>query len=560
MRMIWFLRTGSWKAQGNVSLIRVQNVTMRFEDRLVLREAYFRLQKGDRVGFIGQNGTGKTTLLKLILAQSGHASADDIAPSEGKVESTPGLSIGYFSQFSELEGDLSVQETLEAVFAPVRALEKELEEVSDSMGRISPDDDDAMNAAMTRQSELLEEIELRDGWDYPTRIDIALNKLGFSETYRQRPINQLSGGWRNRAALAKILLEQPDLLLLDEPTNYLDIEGVAWLEQWLNQIRGAFLLVSHDRHFLDKVVNRIVEIENYHLHEYPGDYSAYVIEKRFRIKNLERQFEHEEELLIYEAEAIEDRRATAKDPGGALKRKLADVKKRSQPRPADVIVTDIYQGLRARANLFRAECVEKSYDEQCLFSNVSFELHAGDRLAIVGPNGSGKTTLLRLITGEESPDAGRLLWEGGVEPIYFNKVLAELDPKDTVAHAVNVIDMAFHAPRKQVNRFLNLLRFSEMDQKQRIGTLSGGQRARVALALCLLSGSPVILLDEPTNHLDMTSIQVMERALTHFPGAVIVVSHDRFFLDKVATRLLVFEEGKVKEITGNWAIYEASIG
>ena len=540
-----------------MSLIRVQNVTMRYDDRLVLREVNFRLQKGDQVGFIGQNGAGKTTLLKLILAQVGHASAEEITPTEGKVDMTPGVRIGYFSQFSELDGDLSVQQVLEGVFADVRAVESELETLSARMSEESLDEA-AMEAALLRQGELLEEMERRDGWNYPTLIDTALGKLGFSETYRHRPLHQLSGGWRNRAALAKILLEEPDVLLLDEPTNYLDIEGVAWLEQWLNKIRGAFLLISHDRHFLDRVVSRIIEIENYHLHEYPGDYTAYVREKQFRIKTLERQFEHEEELLIYEAEAIEERRAAAKDPGGALNRKLADVKKRTQPRPADTIVTEMYQGLRARANLFRAEDVAKSYGNQQLFSGVSFEIHAGDRLAIVGPNGSGKTTLLRLLTGEETADAGRLQWEGGVEPVYFNKVLTELDPKDTVAHAANIIGMAFHAPRKQVNRFLSLLRFSEMDQKQRIGTLSGGQQARVALALCLLSGSPVILLDEPTNHLDMTSIQVMERALIHFPGAIIVVSHDRFFLDKVATRLLVFEEGQVREIMGNWTMYEAS--
>lgn len=534
-----------------MSLIRLHNVTVRFEDRLILRDVFFRLQKGDRVGFVGKNGAGKTTLLKLILGQA--------EATEGKAEVTPGLRIGYFSQFSELDGDLSVQQVLEETFAEVRAIEAELEEIGNRL-MAEPVEGEALDRALERQAFLLEEMDQRDGWNYPVLIETVMNKLGFSEAHRHRPIRQLSGGWRNRAALAKILLEEPDVLLLDEPTNYLDIEGVAWLEEWLRKLRGAFLLVSHDRHFLDRVVNRIVEVENYHLHEYPGDYTAYIREKQFRFKTLERQFQHEEEMLIYETEAIDERREAARDPGGALRRKLADVKKRTEPRPTDLIISDMYQLLRVRANLFRAENVSKGYDGQTLFKNVSFELHQGDRVAIVGRNGSGKTTLLRLITGEETPDSGKIVWEGGITHAYFNAVLENLPPNDTVSHAVNVVGVAYNAPRKQVHRFLEMLRFSEMDVKQRIGTLSGGQKARVALAQCLLAGAAVLVLDEPTNHLDMTSIQVMERALVHFPGAVVVVSHDRFFLDKVATRLLVLEEGDtaVREVIGNWTTWQAS--
>lgn len=540
-----------------MSLIRLHNVTVRFDERLVLKEAFFRLQKGDRAGFVGKNGAGKTTLLKLILAEAGLGDDAPVLPDEGTVEVAPDIRVGYFSQFSELDGDLSVQEVLEAVFSEVRALEAELEEIGTRLTE-SPVEGEALDRELARQAALIEEIELRDGWNYPTRIDTVLGKLGFHEAYRHRPIRNLSGGWRNRAALAKILLEEPDVLLLDEPTNYLDIEGVAWLEEWLRRIRGAFLLVSHDRHFLDRVVTRIVEVENYHLHEYPGDYTAYVREKQFRLKTLERQFAHEEELLIFESEAIEERRDAAKDPSGAQKRKLADVRKQAEPKPVDVILTDIYQSLRVRENLLRVEGAGKSYGEQRLFANVSFELHQGDRLAIVGPNGCGKSTLLRLVTGEETPGAGKVVWEGGIERISFNRVLEDLPVKDTVGHAVNVTGMAFNAPRKQVQRFLEMLRFSEMDVKQRIGTLSGGQKARVALAQCLLSGASVIIMDEPTNHLDMTSIQVMERALAYFPGAVLMVSHDRFFLDKTATRLLVFESGNVHEVSGNWTTWQAS--
>jgi ATP-binding cassette subfamily F protein 3 len=542
-----------------MSVVRFQNVSIHYGEAPVLRDVFFRLRQGDRVGLIGVNGSGKTTVLKLILGQE--------APSEGNVETDPASRIGYFSQFSELDGEQSVQEVMEDVFADVRAMETELSEMEHALS--DPDlfsgkpaaagAENRGQALLTRQAVLLEAMDHRDGWTYPTRINTVLSKLGFDDTNRYLPISQLSGGWRNRASLAKLLLQEPDVLLLDEPTNYLDIDGLAWLEEWLNKLRGAILVVSHDRHFLDRVVNRIVEIENYHFQEYDGDFTRYVREKQFRIKTLQRQFQHEEELLVFESEAIADRREAAKNPKQALARKLADLKKRIEPRPVDIIVTQVYQGLRVPDKIFRSEESSKSYGSKRLFRNVSFEIARGDRLAIVGPNGCGKTTLLKLMSGEEAPDSGKLACEGGVEWDSFNERMAALDPGDTVTHAVNIVGMAFHAPRKQVNRFLSLLRFSELDLKQRIGTLSGGQKARIALAQCLLSGASLLLLDEPTNHLDVTSIQVMERALIQFPGAIVVISHDRFFIDKVATRLLVFEEGgHVRDVSGNWTIWQGT--
>jgi ATP-binding cassette subfamily F protein 3 len=240
---------------------------------------------------------------------------------------------------------------------------------------------------------------------------------------------------------------------------------------------------------------------------------------------------------------------------------LANIKKRATPRPVDAIVTGIYRDLYVPNQLCRAERLAKAYGDQVLFEDLTFEIQRGDRICILGPNGCGKTTLLRVLTEEEPPDEGSITWAKTASYVYYNQVFEELDPNDTVTHAVNIIGLAYLAPRKQVNRFLSLLQFAEMDLTQRIGTLSGGQRARVALAKCLLSGAGVIVLDEPTNHLDMPSTQVMERALLHFPGAVVVVSHDRFFIDKIASRILVFlGEGLVEETAGNWTIWQASQG
>ena len=533
-----------------MSLIRLQNLTKRFDDHVILRDVFFRLSQGDRVGLIGKNGSGKTTLLKLILGRE--------EPSAGTVAIDRGLEIGYFSQFSELRGEASVLDVLDEVFAPIHTIEDKLRDLEAAL-EAQPGDQE-LQRLLYEQAALFEEMERLDGWSCELRMETVLSKLGFNDEHRERPIDQLSGGWRNRAALSKILLEGPSVLLMDEPTNFLDIAGLTWLEEWFNKLRGALMVVSHDRHFLDQVVNKVVEVENHRLQEYEGGFTEYVGQKYRRLKTLERQFEHEEALLAYEALAL-DRCARAS--GRKHKRRLANIKKRKTPRPVDKIITGIYQGLSVPTVLCSVEKISKTYEEQTVLREVSFELHHRQRLAVVGPNGCGKTTLLRVLSAYEEPDSGTILWgvRSNVEFAYYNAILEELDLDDTVTHAVNSFRMAVNAPRKVVNRFLTLMQFSEMDLRQRIGTLSGGQRARVALARCLLSGAQVIILDEPTNHLDVTSTQVMERALVRFPGSVIVVSHDRFFMDKVATRLLVFGEGgRTRAAGGNWRKAQAGKG
>ncbi len=513
-----------------MSLIRFNDVAVRFENAQVLREAFFRLETGDRVGLIGRNGSGKSTLLKLILEQ--------VSPDSGTVTVEPGVRIGYFSQFSELDGANTITEVLEGVFTEIRGIEAELASIDAAIGAGADD----LDPLIHRQSDLFAEMDRLDGWDYQRRIDTALTTLGFTAEHRTCPIDDLSGGWRNRAALAKIVLEDPQVLLLDEPTNYLDVAGVEWLEAWFRAFTGAAIIVSHDRRFLDTVVTRIIELENFHLHEYPGNFAEYVVQKQFRLKTLEAQFVHESELLAFEAEGIADRREAAKASSRGLDKQLSTIKKSRAPRPVDQIITEIYGGLHVKDVLARVEALDKSYGEKVLFRGLQFELRRGNRVAVLGANGSGKSTLLRVLMGEEKPDSGEVNWAAGASVVSYNRMLADLDDDDTITHAVNALpnSLALTATRKSVGRFLSMFQFSEADLKSRIGTLSGGQRARVAMAQCLLSGAAVLVLDEPTNHLDMASTQVMERALVHFPGAVIVVSHDRFFTDKIANRYLVF--------------------
>ncbi|UVJ40914.1 ABC-F family ATP-binding cassette domain-containing protein [Arthrobacter sp. CJ23] len=526
-----------------MSLIRLHDVSVRFDNVQVLREAFFRLESGDRVGLIGKNGSGKSTLLKMIL--------DQVAPDAGTVTLELGTKVGYFSQFSELDGDASILEVLDGLFAHIKAIEAELADI-DAAIAADPSDPAELDRLIHRQSGLFEDMDRLDGWDYQRSIEKVLTTLGFNEAHRSCAIDALSGGWRNRAALAKILLEAPDVLLLDEPTNYLDVAGVEWLEGWFPSFKGAAIIVSHDRQFLDSVVTRIIEVENYHLHEYPGNFGEYVTAKQFRLKTLESQFMHESELLAFEAEGISDRREAAKAAGKGLGNQLAKIKKSRAPRPVDKIITEIYGGLHVKDVLCRVESLGKSYGGRTLFSGLSFEIRRGNRIVVLGSNGSGKSTLLRALTGEEAADSGEVVWAKGAGVVSYNQILAGLDENDTVTHAVNAMpdSLALTATKKSVNRFLAMFQFSEADLRQRIGNLSGGQRARVALAQCLLSGASVLLLDEPTNHLDLSSTQVMERALLHFPGAVVVVSHDRFFTDKIATKRLVFgrDAGKPADV------------
>lgn len=542
-------------------MVRLKSVTCRYDEgRVVLRDVSFRVDRGERVALLGGNGSGKTTLLRLISGR--------LDPESGSVDRGDGVRFAYFSQHTDIPDDATPVEVLESVVADHLALHEELEAIE----RRLTEGGGNVDALVERQHQLLTAMDAEGAWDARRRIDTVLSKLGFDDVHRTRRARELSGGWRNRAALARVLLEEPDLVLLDEPTNYLDVDGIAWLETWMRSLGGAAVIASHDRHFLDQVATRIVEVEAAALDEYPGSFSEYVRLKDSRRKALEKRSRVEAELWAFELAAIGDRREAARNPSRFLKRRLADIKKDVTPPLVDQVLTDLYARLRIGDQLGRTEKLTIERGGRVLVRDLDLEITRGSRIGVIGPNGCGKSSLLAVLAGDLDPAAGRVLQPQGsqyptagrvVRPpgalwVSFASVRDALDPNESLTHAVNTAPMVETAPRKQVHRFLEMLRFTELDLRKPIGDMSGGQQARAALAVCLLSGAGVLLADEPTNHLDLMSTQVMERALVHFPGAVIVVSHDRFFLDKVANRLLVFEaDGRLRHVEGTWTTWDA---
>ncbi len=548
-----------------MSMVRLKNLTVRYEQQQVVREVFLRVASGERVALMGANGSGKSSLLRLIVRTAlanGQGTASTHLPEggavpevDGAVELDAGIRVGYFSQFSRLDDERSIEEVLLDAFSEVRSWERRLTAIEAAL--CEPDAD--YDTLLTEQADLLEKMDHADGWNYVLRIDTVLSKLGFSAEHRQRPIGHLSGGWRNRASLALVLLEVPDLLLLDEPTNYLDIDGIAWLEQWLARLAGATLVVSHDRQFLDSITNRMVEVQNYRLHEYSGNYAAYVWEKTKAAKTLEKEFRHEEELLAFETSALAARKKARQGGGRGGGRCVVG----GETPLVDRVVSAVYENLHIPDLLLDVQGVSVSRGDRVLVRDLSFSLAKGDRLVILGRNGCGKSSLLQTLMGTAKASSGTVSWKPGVRFADFVQTVDDLDPTERVHHCAMRAPQQFLPPhemptQKSVLKFMQMLGFTEPEMQLRVGALSGGQRARLALAWCLTSGPAVMVLDEPTNHLDLRSAQIMERALAMFPGAVLAVSHDRMFVDKVANRILAATDAGWVLHEGGWSDWVAT--
>jgi ATP-binding cassette subfamily F protein 3 len=517
-------------------------------DLKVLSGATLSVEAGEKIGLVGRNGAGKTTLLDLL---AGHSE-----PDSGSVEHPGGAKVGMTAQNLYLgeRGALSLEEEIISAFEPLIAREKELEELGTRLS------EDPSNALMERYGRLQSEFERDGGYEYRARAASTITSLGFAPEDWKRPVGSFSGGEQSRIALARLLMEEPDLILLDEPTNHLDLRAIEWLENFVKGARSAVLVVSHDRYFLDAVAGSILELEDGGLARYPGNYSKYVAEKRAREEQLARKAKANAERRAQLERFVEKNRAKASKASQAKsKQKLLDrMEKIEDPRSASKNVRVNLGGETTRAGrvVLEMEDVRYAYDDANgpLLEGLDLVIERGERVALLGPNGTGKSTIMRLATGELSPQRGMVRPGNNVTLAYQDQQLARLDDSKTVLREA-MDATGFDAP--EARDLLGAFLFSGEDVFKKVRSLSGGERNRLSLAEIVVSGANLLLLDEPTNNLDIPAREALEDALLEYRGTMFFISHDRYFLRKLATRVVDLEGRKLRNYLGGYDYYRS---
>jgi len=522
-------------------LAGLQNVTFEFGARVIVKNATWHIQPNERIGLIGYNGTGKSTLLKLF--------AGDYMPSEGTVERSRSTTIGYLHQdLLSFDTNGSILEVAMTAFERVLQLEKEIEELGKKLEK-----DHENNDLLIQYTDALHEMDILDGYTIHHRTEEILQGLGFANSDLQRPFREFSGGWRMRVLLAKMILQKPDLLLLDEPTNHMDLPSIEWLEKYLQHYQGSVVIVSHDKYFLNRMVTKIVELYQKELHVYNGNYSYYETEKVQRVELQQRAFENQQEYIRQQERFIERFRAKATKAAAAqsaMKRldKIERIEDVEIERPNIKINfrVDKTPG-RILATLRNAT---KNFGPIHIVENASAEIDRGDKIALIGANGKGKSTLLRMVAGTE-PFAGERVWGHNVEEsFYAQHQLEALDVNNTLLEEMQAAGS--QKTDLELRVLLGCFLFSGDDVDKKIKVLSGGEKARVALAKTIISKANFLLLDEPTNHLDMHSCDLLIDALNKYEGSFLLVSHDRYFISKTANKIWEIEDQKIREFKGTY--------
>ena len=519
-----------------------------YDKKPVLKDIYLSFFYGAKIGVLGLNGAGKSSLLRIIAGMD--------KDHNGEVVFSPGYSVGMLEQEPKLDESKTVKQIVEEAVQSTVDLLKEYEEINAKFAE--PMDDDEMSKLIERQGAVQEKLDAADAWDLDSRLEMAMEALRCPPA--DTPIKNLSGGEKRRVALCRLLLQKPDILLLDEPTNHLDAETVSWLEQHLQKYEGTIIAVTHDRYFLDNVAGWILELDRGEGIPWKGNYSSWLEQKQNRLAQEQKTEDKRVKTLERELEWI---RMSPKGRHAKSKARINDYEKmvatESEKRSEELEIF-IPPGPRLGDVVVEAHGVSKAYGDKLLFENLEFSLPPGGIVGVIGPNGAGKTTLFRLITGQDAADAGEFKVGSTVQLGYVDQSRDDLDANKTIFDEIaDGLDFVTLGKREMNSRaYVSRFNFSGSDQQKRVGQLSGGERNRVHLAKMLKSGANVILLDEPTNDLDVNTMRALEEALENFAGCAVVISHDRWFLDRIATHILAFEgDSKVEYFDGNYSEYEA---
>lgn len=522
-------------------LIGFQNVTFEFGARVIVEDATWHIQPGDRIGLIGYNGTGKSTLLKVLVGE--------YTPSKGTVEKSKETTIGYLHQdLLSFDTNDNITEVALSAFERVRELEKEIEKLGHEL-----EQDSENEALLIRYTDALHELDVLDGYNIHHKAEEVLHGLGFSNEDLVRPYKEFSGGWRMRVLLAKMILQQPDVLLMDEPTNHLDLPSIEWLEKYLLHYKGSVVIVSHDKFFLNRMVNKIVELYQQQLHIYTGDYEFYEQEKMIRIDMQQKAFENQQDYIRQQERFIERFKAKASKAAQAqsVQKRLDKIEKIEDvklERP-DLRINFQLDKVPGKV-LVDLKDVSKNFGKLKIVEHAVAEIERGDKIALIGANGKGKSTVLRMIAGTEQFDGERIWGHNVEESFYAQHQLEALTLNNNLLEELQ--QCGSKKTDVELRTLLGAFLFSGDDVDKKIKVLSGGEKARVALAKTIVSKANFLILDEPTNHLDMHSVELLAQALNKYEGSYILVSHDRYFISMTANKIWEIVDHQIKEFKGTY--------